>query len=264
MIHLSCGRGEPLGARWFKTRFKGHMECHCLLFQAEGRLILVDTGLSREELNAPQTMGWFAKSLGLQAQPELAAYHQIQELDLDPATVTDIVLTHLDLDHAGGLIDFPNARIHVSERELSAAKRSRTISERLRYRRQQWQHCNWVPHRTTDPSDIDALPVVLRIGNWALSLLPLFGHTRGHCGVLIQSEQRTLLHCGDAYYDRSELSEAGSFFYRCFKRGVDVSIREATKARQRLETLSRERPEIHFFCSHDPEEFASCIGRGAS
>jgi hypothetical protein len=33
------------------------------------------------------------------------------------------VVTHLDLDHAGGLGDFPDAEVHVHAHELSAARR---------------------------------------------------------------------------------------------------------------------------------------------
>ena len=38
-------------------------------------------------------------------------------------------------------------------------------------------------------------------------LIPLFGHTLGHCGVAVQQGERWLLHVGDAYYLRDELSE---------------------------------------------------------
>jgi len=37
-------------------------------------------------------------------------------------------------------------------------------------------------------------------------LIPLFGHTLGHCGVAIPQEERWLLHVGDAYYLRTELT----------------------------------------------------------
>lgn len=37
-------------------------------------------------------------------------------------------------------------------------------------------------------------------------LVPRFGHTHGHCGVAIRFEDRWLLHVGDAYYLRAELS----------------------------------------------------------
>ena len=46
------------------------------------------------------------------------AVRQVEALGFTPEDVTDIVLTHLELDHAGGITDFPQARIHVHEREV--------------------------------------------------------------------------------------------------------------------------------------------------
>ncbi|MBI0328875.1 N-acyl homoserine lactonase family protein [Burkholderia plantarii] len=39
-------------------------------------------------------------------------------LDIDPASVTDVIITHLHWDHAGNLDLFPNARVHVQGAEL--------------------------------------------------------------------------------------------------------------------------------------------------
>ena len=46
-------------------------------------------------------------------------------LGFSPDDVRHIVLTHLDFDHAGGIEDFPNARVHVLAREREAAERER-------------------------------------------------------------------------------------------------------------------------------------------
>jgi glyoxylase-like metal-dependent hydrolase (beta-lactamase superfamily II) len=44
---------------------------------------------------------------------EETAVAQVRALGHDPADVTDIVLTHMDFDHVGGLGDFPQATVHV-------------------------------------------------------------------------------------------------------------------------------------------------------
>ncbi|WP_051484150.1 MBL fold metallo-hydrolase [Rhizobium sp. CF080] len=44
---------------------------------------------------------------------EDTAAWQIQSLGYPARDVRHIVLTHLDFDHAGGIADFPRARIHV-------------------------------------------------------------------------------------------------------------------------------------------------------
>jgi glyoxylase-like metal-dependent hydrolase (beta-lactamase superfamily II) len=42
-------------------------------------------------------------------------------LRMDPEKVTDVILTHLHYDHAGTLNDFPGARFHLQDREMSYA-----------------------------------------------------------------------------------------------------------------------------------------------
>ncbi len=42
-------------------------------------------------------------------------------LDVDPARVEDIIVTHLHYDHIGGHADYPLARYHLQDKELSFA-----------------------------------------------------------------------------------------------------------------------------------------------
>lgn len=45
----------------------------------------------------------------------------LRDAGIDRLDVTDVILTHLHYDHAGGLEDFPNARFHVQDAELAWA-----------------------------------------------------------------------------------------------------------------------------------------------
>jgi glyoxylase-like metal-dependent hydrolase (beta-lactamase superfamily II) len=42
-------------------------------------------------------------------------------IDVDPARVSDVILTHLHYDHAGNLDRFPRARFHLQDREMAYA-----------------------------------------------------------------------------------------------------------------------------------------------
>lgn len=53
----------------------------------------------------------------------------LRDAGIDRLGVTDVILTHLHYDHAGGLEDFPNARFHVQEAELAFAT-SRHVCDR--------------------------------------------------------------------------------------------------------------------------------------
>ena len=136
------------------------------------------------------------------------AISQIRELGFDPHDVRHIITTHLDLDHAGGLPDFPDAEVHLLGRELRggdaprAGASARATSPRTgRTARtgcthaaggEQWHGFDSV--RILPGSDAEIL------------LIPLLGHTHGHTGVAIRQGDGWLLHCGDAYFHHGEVA----------------------------------------------------------
>jgi glyoxylase-like metal-dependent hydrolase (beta-lactamase superfamily II) len=117
--------------------------------------------------------------------------------------VAHVVLTHGDPDHTGGLADFPNATVHVSAEECADLGTGRE-----RYLPVHFAHgVKWKSHPSSDAVwfGLEARPLELGFGTDVL-LVPLFGHTLGHCGVAVRQGQRWMLHVGDAYYLRIELS----------------------------------------------------------
>ena len=90
------------------------MVCHCLLIEGAEGLILIDTGLGSADVLQPRyRLGAMRLLLGLRLRREETAIEQIRRFGYDTRDVRHIVLTHLDLDHVGGLSDFPDARVHV-------------------------------------------------------------------------------------------------------------------------------------------------------
>jgi glyoxylase-like metal-dependent hydrolase (beta-lactamase superfamily II) len=73
---------------------------------ADGRVAIVDTGFHRDQYFKQFTVRDFVK-------PSDA----IAPLGLKPADVTDIFLTHMHWDHAGGIDLFPAARVWVQKDE---------------------------------------------------------------------------------------------------------------------------------------------------
>lgn len=179
--------------------------CHCVLLQDGERLALIDTGIGLADVRNP--LGRLGQPLinmaGFQFNEFDTAVRRIEAAGLCPGDVRDIILTHGDPDHAGGLADFPLAQVHVS-----AEEQARVARGHWRYVPAQFAHHPlW---RTYDRSPrrwfgLEARPVAIGFSSEVL-LIPLFGHTFGHCGVAVQQEGRWLLHVGDAYYLRVELT----------------------------------------------------------
>ncbi|MFJ1703796.1 MBL fold metallo-hydrolase [Kitasatospora sp. NPDC088346] len=263
--HLDCAGMCPAGGRLLLGSgglLTGRIVGHCLLVETEDGLVLVDTGLGTGDVADPRRLGT-AFRLTMRPQLSLArtALHQVRALGYSPLDVRHIVLSHLDLDHAGGLGDFPHARVHVLADELRAARARATRNEQDRYRPAQWAHNPlWVEHEATgDPwfgfeaarPVSEAVPEVL--------LVPLRGHTRGHSGIAVRDGDRWLLHCGDAYFSHTEVDLATP---RCppglaaFQRLVSRDDRARLHNQERLRALRHEQGSaVRLFSAHDPFEF---------
>lgn len=256
--HLNCGSVRRIEATYDGPP-AAHAVNHCLLIEtgSEG-LVLVETGLGLGDVRDP------AGSLGAEwvemAEPLLAeeetAVRQVARLGYSPGDVRHIIVTHLDVDHCGGLPDFPDAQVHVLAAELEAATSGTAAS---RYCRAHWAHGpKWVTY-TPEPGEDwfgftsvqpEGLPPEIR-------LVPLGGHTAGHTGVAVREDDRWLLHCGDAYYYHLEvgsdprphpvldLVQTHSEVHRDLRLGTQARLRELVRDHG---------GEVSVFSAHDPWE----------
>ena len=241
------------------------MVAHALALERPDGLLLVDTGFGRDDVAAPKRLGQPFRAMVRPAlDPAETVHAQLVGLGLDPADVTDIALTHLDLDHAGGLSDFPTARVHVHEAELAAAT-APTLREKARYLPVQWAHSpQWVTHTTAGESwmglsAVSALPGTSGSEGEVL-LVPLHGHTRGHCGVAVSTPDGWLLHAGDSYFHTSEKQTppAPPVGLKVYQRilAADDGLRRANQARLR-EMYAAHAGEVTVFSAHDASELAA-------
>jgi glyoxylase-like metal-dependent hydrolase (beta-lactamase superfamily II) len=266
--HLNCGSMCPRGGRLFGGAggpwAAAPMCCHCLLIESEEGLILVDSGLGVEDVADPKRLGFlFCAATRPRLEVSETALRQVADLGFSVADVRHIVPTHLDLDHAGGLADFPGATVHVFAPELRAALNPPTLMERHRYRAAQLSGAaKWAPVEAGGDdwcgfSSVRALPAVR---DDAL-LIPLPGHTRGHCGVAVRTGDGWLLHCGDAYFHHTEVAPAGGRApsgVRWFESIVNIDKKARLENQKRLRELARNHGgEVKLICSHDPAEFAA-------
>jgi glyoxylase-like metal-dependent hydrolase (beta-lactamase superfamily II) len=264
--HLSCGSLCPHGARLINGEggllAPANVVCHCLLIEAADGLVLVDTGFGADDARNPRRLGAAFRAL-MRPRPNLGetAIAQVESLGFAAGDVRHIVTTHLDLDHAGGLPDFPEAEVHVFAPELAAALHP-TLRDRMRYiGGAHWTHNpRWVEHRTEAGGDawlgFESVRILPGLDVEVL-LVPLVGHSRGHTAVAVNSGDGWLLHCGDAYFNRGEVTTPPSCppALRLFQAvmATDNAARKANRERLR-ELASKHEDEVSLFCAHDPHE----------
>jgi glyoxylase-like metal-dependent hydrolase (beta-lactamase superfamily II) len=265
--HLSCGTMCPWGGRLWDGVSPGlgaaTLVCHCVLIETPAELVLVDTGFGLRDAAHPRRLSPVFRTMNrVKLDPEATALRQIESLGLRPADVRHIILTHLDFDHAGGIEDFPQARVHLMDQELTAATACLTPLDRGRYRPMQWSgDVNWQRYRAQGEPwfgfacvrGLAGLPP-------EILLVPLVGHTIGHAGVAVRGDDGWLLHAGDAYFYEGEMDVRG---YRCtpmlraYQRLMEVERHARLANQQRLRELkSRHAGEVRLFCAHDRSEFA--------
>ena len=264
--HLSCATLRPhgtIGGRLSPAR----MVAHCLVVERPGGLLLVDTGFGTGDIADPRRLGRpFVALLRPELRPAETARAQVKALGHRVEDVTDIALTHLDLDHAGGIGDFPRARVHVLGPELDAALHPR-VRERARYVAAQWAHGpRWVRHDEGGPAggeDWFGLAGVRVLGDDVL-LVPLPGHTRGHCGVAVRRpDGGWLLHAGDAYFHADELRTppAAPLGLRAIQRLMAADDDQRRANQQRLRALhAPHADEVTVFSAHDATELEALAG----
>lgn len=203
--------------------------------------ILVDTGFPAGYYADPDSatqadgVAEFGRVLRLTGDNRPAA--QLALCDLTPADITHLVITHGDVDHIGGLHDFPGATLVVAraERELP----------RPRYHEGAESPIAWPEgmHELLIDDDTDLVPGV--------RLLATPGHSIGHLSLLLQLPNTgpTLLAC-DAISRQQELDDDR------FGGAWDEEIARAS-TRKLLETAERESAWLVF--GHSPEQWPELL-----
>jgi glyoxylase-like metal-dependent hydrolase (beta-lactamase superfamily II) len=265
--HLDAATMCPLARSWVNGDgsffSRGLMVGHCLLIETErSGLVLVDTGFGTEDMATPgKRLGAaFSFLIGAGLGKTRPLKVQIEALGFQASDVRHIIPTHLDLDHAGGLPDFPKAKVHIHADEKTAALSPPTFKERERYRKCHFVHGpDWVSYGAAG-EPWKGFPAVRALEGLGPEILcvPMHGHTRGHWLVAVNAGPRWLLHCGDAYFHRAVVrpSEgAVPIALRAFEANAAIDGKRVRENHERLRELdARNDPELAMFSAHDPIE----------
>lgn len=216
------------------------LACNCLLVEWEKeteRRVLIETGTGGKYADKEQAI--FAIDPARTVTAGLAAR------DVDPASITDVVLTHLHFDHAGGLTiqdddvarpAFPNAKVHVQRAEYDDARQNFGIMHAT-YREE-----NFAPLDEQDAWQFSRgeQPIVDGIRG-----LPSPGHTRGHQSILIEGRDRAALFIGDVMPTAAHVGAPYNMAY-------DLFPLENRESKRKLLEMLADRDAL-VICGHEPQ-----------
>src|SRR5262249_19854947 len=259
--HLNTGTMCPMGRRLVNSSGglfeRARMVCHCLLIETGDGLVLVDTGIGLGDIADPKRLGpqWLRQTAP-RPDPAATAGQHIKALRYSPEGVRHLWGTHRNRDHAGGAPDFRKEKVHVPRREYEMAVQGNPAAPKGRYVTEQWRHGpDWVLYGEGG-EDWFGFKAVRALSDREpdVLMIPLPGHTLGHCGIAVRGKRGWLLHAGDAYFSHGQLlaKPKTPLALGYFQRRVDMDRAARIKNQGRLRALKAAHGhEVTIFNSHD-------------
>jgi N-acyl homoserine lactone hydrolase len=139
-----------------------------------------------------------------------AVSHQLRTRGIEPHNVKLVLMTHLHVDHASAISEFPEATYLMSRREWEAAVEPRGATRG--YVRRQFDHAFDYRLLDFDSSAADSFATFGRsfdvFGDGSVRLVYTPGHTFGHLSVVLRTGSGEVLVAGDAIYSMATMRES--------------------------------------------------------
>jgi N-acyl homoserine lactone hydrolase len=173
--------------------------------------VLIDTGFHPSVAADPQAnLGRLSQFTfrDIEMTTDQAVSSQLRARGIEPAAVKVVVMTHLHIDHASAISEYPDATFVVSAPEWEAASEHGQFHG---YVKRQFDHgFDW---RLLDfeGRDAESFSGFARsfdlFGDGSMRAVYTPGHSRGHMSVVLRTHSGEVLVAGDAIYMRRTLAD---------------------------------------------------------
>jgi len=242
----SCKGAARIANMLFDEEWTGWLPIYAWAIEHEEGVIVVDVGETSRVHQTGYFPSWhpfYRRATKFSVHPDEEIGPQLKALGISPRDVSQVVITHLHTDHAGGLVHLTDARFWVSEQEF---KRASGIGGQIQgYLPQRWPRW-WEPsfirfdHGPFGP--FEKSMSLTKKGD--VLIIPTPGHTPHHVSLVVRGSP-SLFIAGDTSYNQQLLIEGKVD-------GVSPIEAVARQTLAQISALSKETP-IVYLPSHDPE-----------
>jgi N-acyl homoserine lactone hydrolase len=212
--------------------------------------ILIDTGFHPSVAAKPQAnLGRLSQFTvrDVQMKPEQAAPAQLRKRGIEPSDVKVVLMTHLHIDHASAISEFPDSTFAVSAAEWAAAS---DHGQSHGYVKRQFDH--GFDYRLLDfeGPDAESFSGFARsfdlFGDGSVRAVYTPGHTLGHMSIVLRTGRGEVLLAADAAYLRRTLSDTHLPYRTEDEHLFRRSLRE-------IRQYATETPDALIVPGHDPD-----------
>ncbi len=245
---LEASRPGPLGivGVFLDREWSGWLPTYAFAIEHHDGVIVVDTGQAAYLLEeVKRSMHPFIRSNAVfEIAPEQELGPQLRVLGIGARDVTQVVLTHLHIDHDAGLAHFPKSRIRVAGGEIAKASGMLGMIR------------GYLPGRWPDWLDPEAMRLADgRLGPFAASerltadgsvvAVATPGHTANHVSVIVDDGDAAIFLAGDTSY-----TEAAMLAGKIDGISPNAAVTAGTLAA--IRQFASERPVV-YLPTHDPD-----------
>ena len=181
---------KPLWSKKYPPNDRNQIELPTepILVQADGKNILIESGIGQGKLNEKQR-----RNYGVEEESNIKA--SLAALGLKTGDIDIVLMTHLHFDHACGLTEyqdgqlvsvFPNAEIITTETEWNEMR-----NPNIRSRNTYWKE-NWEPIK----GQVKPFSGEYRVTD-QIRMIHTGGHSDGHAIIVMEQGDETLIHMAD-------------------------------------------------------------------
>ena len=217
--------------------------CPSFLLEHPRGLVLFDTGLSPRAVQ--DAVAYYGEEIAIGMKLRFTAEQQVdarlRELGYVPRDVSHVILSHLHLDHAGGMCFFPHATFHAFADELTAARAGHSRAHSV-YNEEDLASVESSAWRLYE-DDVDVF------GDNSVRFFKLAGHSPGEGSLLVRLGSRNIMLTGDTVHVREALEREKPTLF-------DSDRAAAVRSIQRLKQLiAAHRAET--WIAHDAEDWST-------